>query len=105
MKSLLVGAGRRAPQQVTLLDDDVFEWASAHRWMPTYMRSGKVYVMRHDGRQTLYLHREIMGLQRGDGLEVDHVDGDCLNNQRGNLRVVTHAQNQQNRAGVQAHTS
>lgn len=29
--------------------------------------------------------------------EVDHIDGDCLNNRLGNLRWVTHEQNLQNR--------
>jgi hypothetical protein len=44
-----------------------------------------------------YLHRLVAGLERGDGLEVDHKDGNGLDCRRSNLRVVTHAQNQQNR--------
>lgn len=42
----------------------------------------------------LYLHRMLMA--PGPGLEVDHIDGDGLNCQRENMRVVTHAQNGQN---------
>lgn len=48
------------------------------------------------GAGGVYMHRLIMGLKRGDGLQVDHINGDGLDNRRVNLRVVTHAQNQQN---------
>lgn len=41
--------------------------------------------------------RLIMGLEKGDGLEVDHMSRDKLDNRRANLRVVTHKQNGQNR--------
>ena len=43
------------------------------------------------------MHREILGLVAGDGLEVDHINGDPLDNRRANLRIVTHAENHQNR--------
>ena len=41
------------------------------------------------------LHRLIM--EAPVGMEVDHIDGDPLNNRRANLRLVTHAENHQNR--------
>ena len=40
------------------------------------------------------LHRTIMG--EPQGLEVDHIDGDGLNNRRANLRAVTKAENARN---------
>jgi hypothetical protein len=42
------------------------------------------------------MHRFLMGLDFGDRREVDHINGDKLDNRRANLRVVTHAQNGQN---------
>ena len=47
------------------------------------------------GVATLRLHRLLMCAP--DGYEVDHIDGDGLNNRRINLRVVTKSQNLQNR--------
>ena len=82
----------------TLVDDDVYEWASKRRWHAIKSNSGLWYAARravHDGKETReYLHRAIAGVP---GLEVDHRDGDGLNNQRANLRAVTHQQNQRNR--------
>jgi hypothetical protein len=44
---------------------------------------------------TFLMHREIMGSP--DGLEVDHEDGDSLNNTDSNLRMATRSQNNRNR--------
>jgi hypothetical protein len=52
---------------------------------------GKLYVCRADG---VYLHHLI--LARGTAEDIDHRDGDGLNNTRGNLRRSTHQQNQAN---------
>lgn len=46
-------------------------------------------------RKGVYLHRYLMNFPKG--LFVDHRDGNTLNNTRENLRVVTNAENQQNR--------
>ena len=47
--------------------------------------------------ETIYLHRFVMGLTKGDGLIVDHINGDRLDNRAENLRLVTKAENAQNR--------
>lgn len=57
-------------------------------------------------RQTFAMHRQILGLEAGDGCEVDHRNGDGLDNRRSNLRLVTRAQNKQNvsaRGGYSKH--
>jgi hypothetical protein len=53
-----------------------------------------------DGKlKTIYLHRLISGAP--DGMDIDHIDGDGLNNRASNLRVTTHSQNMQNqRLGI-----
>lgn len=43
------------------------------------------------------LHRALLGLEHGNPMQVDHRDGDGLNNRRVNLRTVTHIENMQNR--------
>lgn len=61
--------------------------------------SANGYAARNTRRSKEYLHRAVAqraGLAVG-GAQVDHVDGDRLNNTRPNLRVVGPAQNQHNR--------
>lgn len=44
------------------------------------------------GKRNIYMHKLLTGYE-----EVDHKDGNKLNNRRGNLRDCTHSQNQSNR--------
>jgi hypothetical protein len=53
-----------------------------------YKSSGK--------RGILFLHHAVIGRPL-NGLQVDHIDGDRLNNTRGNLRIVSSRENGQNR--------
>jgi hypothetical protein len=60
-----------------------------------------VYARHHvydvNGKQTTEsLHRFILNRQPGDGVLVDHRDGDGLNNRRSNLRLATPADNARN---------
>ena len=43
------------------------------------------------GRKTIYLHRFVFGAAPGH--EIDHIDGDGLNNMLSNLQAVSHAEN------------
>ena len=59
--------------------------------------AGYVYNMlgARGNRTNTYIHNII--LPPTDGIEIDHINGDGLDNRKVNLRLVTHAQNQMNR--------
>ena len=56
---------------------------------------GNGYVMAQRGNLHLYLHRLIAGA--GPGEEVDHINGDPMDNRSCNLRVASRSQNGANR--------
>jgi hypothetical protein len=58
-----------------------------HNWyaMPTRRKNVWYATTRVNG-STAYMHRLIMGEPRG--VQIDHVDGDGLNNRRSNLRLA-----------------
>jgi hypothetical protein len=66
-----------------------------------------VYAKRTDcsgpRRRTVMMHRVLMG--DPSGVEIDHVDGDGLNNRRSNLRWATDQQNAHNRRISSLNTS
>jgi len=75
-----------------IVDDDDYEILSKFKW--SARESGRrVYASRHPGR-TMHMHREILGAPKD--MDVDHIDGNGLNNQRSNLRLATRSQNMGN---------
>jgi HNH endonuclease len=78
--------------------DDEDAWIANFKWIVTIIRS-KRYACRFiriSGRKKqLLMHRVILGVR--DTVQVDHKDGDGLNNRRGNIRACTPTQNQANR--------
>lgn len=82
--------------KIALVDDQDFGYLSQWNWYAQYNGWGKYYAARAGGKGSkIYMHREI--LKPPKGLYADHIDGNGLNNQRGNLRVATNQQNQINR--------
>lgn len=78
------------------VDDDDYSVLAATRWHAVEPSPGIYYAMGRpfgDDRR-VYMHRFLM--QAKKGLEVDHRDGNGLNNQRTNLRVCTRSQNAMN---------
>lgn len=68
-----------------------FKWIIARSERNIYARRLE-YI---NGKQKIiYMHREIMSALPGQ--EIDHINGDGLDNRRGNLRFVSKAENQYN---------
>lgn len=57
-------------------------------------KRGNYYVCVHK-RKYVLIHRWIMGVTNPK-LQIDHIDNNTANNKKENLRICTHAQNQQN---------
>lgn len=77
--------------KVATVDDEDFEWLN--RWKWHYHNKGG-YAVRSGSKNKIFLHREIMRTPLG--LETDHINGDALDNQRTNLRICSHLENQRN---------
>jgi hypothetical protein len=97
MKSIALFSRTKTLQTVyVVVDDDDFERLNAFSWRS----DARGYAVRSEAQEgraiTIYMHREIMGLARGDRRIVDHRDGIRLHNCKSNLRVCTHSQNNAN---------
>lgn len=90
--------------KVALVDDEDFEELNRFKWTAFKARK-KYYVIRRDGEGKGFLiHREILKITDAK-IEVDHIDGNTLNNTRANLRPVNKSQNMCNRTGVASHNT
>ena len=78
-----------------VVDSDEYLYASQFKWK-LHTRG---YACR--GRKSeILMHRELMGCRAGDGLNVDHVNRNKLDNRRSNLRLVNgQLQNLRNNSG------
>lgn len=83
-----VQLGGRIPR-FALVDDEDFDRVNAMAWQ---YQGGGGYAFRSD--TGLGMHRFI--LDAPSGVEVDHRNGDPLDNRRENLRLATTSQNQMN---------
>ncbi len=89
--------------QVALVDDADFDWLNQWKWYATYdPKMNSFYAVQKsitvDGKWGhIIMHRQILGLERGDKKCVDHTDHNTLNNSRSNIRICTHQQNHMNR--------
>lgn len=83
---------------VALVDDEDYDSLSPHKW----------YAFKHSEHCTVYAGRKLTAegnilrmhriiLSAPSGLDVDHVNGDGLDNRRCNLRIATRSQNCHNR--------
>lgn len=82
---------------------------SRHKWRAKWNSSTlSFYAARNSSRQdggqrTVFMHRQILGLERGDGKQVDHKDHNTLDNRRRNMRVCTVRENAENQRNQSLH--
>lgn len=88
--------------KVAIVDDEDYDYLMQWKWC-ALSNNNCFYGFRMDGRTGVVMHRAIMGAP--DGMEIDHVNGDGLDNRRENLRVCTSAENGRNRRRYKNNTS
>jgi hypothetical protein len=82
---------------VAVLDSDDLALAISYTWCAVRGRNTYYAQTRLSGGKTIFMHRMLVDASKCQ--EVDHRDGDGLNNRRTNLRVCTPAQNRHNTQG------
>lgn len=100
MKEIILTQGKKA-----IVDDEDFEFLNQYDWCVAMAREKrwgykavKGFTYSKNGKkqtQMIQMHRIIM-LSPPDIFDVDHIDGNSLNNQKSNLRICTHAENMMN---------
>lgn len=78
-----------------LIDDADMALALPHKWYSVGIRH-RLYCQAYIGGRNVYLHRLL--LAPAPGMLVDHINGNGLDNRRGNLRLASFSQNNMNRA-------
>jgi hypothetical protein len=80
------------PDTFAMVDDEDFDRLNQWKWTAEKRRNG-FYAMRvarvNGKKRTVRMHVEVLG----PGADIDHRDGNGLNNQRANLRRCTPAEN------------
>lgn len=89
MKKIRLGSVRAKKQGFTFVSDEDYHKVKSIKWS---ISSGGYVV---GGNPQKKLHRVITNCPVG--MEVDHIDGNRLNNRRENLRICTRAQNAKNK--------
>lgn len=85
--------------RVAIVDDEDYVCLSAYSWNAAHI-NGYWYAVRNSKydenwkRRQIRMHREVVGAP--DGLIVDHINHNTLDNRRSNLRVCTKAENGRN---------
>lgn len=99
--------------KIILVDDCDYDHCVVYKWN-TVGRKGEhvsAYIpgsAKSGKRKLLYLHHLIIsriGIDRPDGVEVDHIDRNPLNNQRNNLRLADRSQQRANQSISKSNTS
>jgi hypothetical protein len=84
-----------------IVDDEDYEYLMQWVWRAKCRAGETIYAVGR--RWALGMHRVIIGA--GDGEEVDHINGNGLDNRKVNLRLCSRAENSRNRRKQKNNTS
>ncbi len=77
-----------------MVDDEDFELLSKWKWTWHHTNVAHRGISINGKQKNILMHRQIMNPPADK--DIDHIDGNRLNNQRSNLRICTTAQNMMN---------
>lgn len=99
MKKIVVNSAKYGEKEIFVDDADYLELIK-YKWFVVKMPK-TFYAVRFIywgyKQKSIYMHRHILGLTKRNELG-DHEDHDGLNNQRSNIRISNHLNNQHNKA-------
>lgn len=92
MKTIPLSQGKFA-----MVDDEDYDYLNQWKWRAS--KSGNTFyakreLIKGELKTTISMHRSL--LQPPRDLQIDHKNGNGLDNQRSNLRLATHSQNRAN---------
>lgn len=80
--------------KVALVDREDYEKLSIRKWCAAKNKSGTYYAMCSLDNKSVMMHRLLMNFPKK--MEVDHINGNGLDNRKRNLRICTRKQNARN---------
>jgi hypothetical protein len=95
-----------------LIDDEDYEKVMQYKWQPhgRHFPNGNIYFSAHPHgkgvkHRTIQLHRVVMDCREGDGVTIDHINCNTLDNQKSNLRRANEAENSHNMGAYNTNTT
>lgn len=93
MKSIPVNIPKLKISTRALIDDEDYDKISCRKWL--LAKGYALSTTRGENRKVVSMHRLLM--RPPDGFVVDHINGNKLDNRKGNLRVCIEEENKRNR--------
>ena len=88
---------------IAMVDDEDFNLINQYKWYALRSKNGSYYAARDvskiingkRNRQCFLMHRELLNVTDSN-MQVDHIDGNKLNNTKSNLRLASNQNNNRN---------